>query len=102
MAFAPKTIPTHVKDYHSSCQYLRTRPDLDAEQGVPAVHIHITFEEALRLSLAIQAALMNLNRYNRATIVGREMGLRLSIMTGGKQISVNEQRFRQEKESNAG
>ena len=54
----------------------------------------MTFDEALKLSLAIQSCLIQLNRYHRSTTAGRDMGLLLSIKTDSTSITVIEKSVR--------
>ena len=61
-----------------------------AAQGIKSVNIELTFEEAMQLSLGIQSALLGLNRYNRSTKKGRQMGLCLSVKTDSNAVSVIE------------
>jgi hypothetical protein len=65
-AFSDEEIQKKADDYHGGCQYVRTQPNI-AEQGIKSVNIEMSFEDALRLSLAIQSALVSLNRYSRST-----------------------------------
>jgi hypothetical protein len=51
-AFSDEDIPKKSADYHGGCRYVRTQPAI-AEKGIKSVNIEISFEEALRLSLAI-------------------------------------------------
>lgn len=77
-------------DYHGSANYDNTTLDVVAK-GVDAMNVHFTFEEALKLSLAIQACLMNLNKYNRAVGgKGSKMGLSLAFKTNSKSVQVIE------------
>lgn len=92
-AFSDEDIRKKADDYHGGCRYTRTQPDI-ATHGVKSVNIEMTFQEAMRLSLAIQSALLSLNTYNRSTSVGREMGLLLSVKTDSTAISVIEKRVR--------
>lgn len=92
-SFSDDNIPTKADDYHGVCQYVRTQPDV-AAQGVKSINLEMTFEEALRFSLAIQSCVLSLNRYKRSTKAGREMGLCLSIKTDGTTITVIEKRVR--------
>lgn len=52
----------------------------------------MTFEEALKFSVAVQSCVQALNRYNRATKAGRDMGLGLCIKFDVKQVTVMESR----------
>ena len=94
-AFSDDNIPTKAEDYHGLAKYVRTQPDV-ASQGVKSINIEMTFEEAMKLSLGIQSSLMQLNRYNRSTKAGREMGLLLSVKTETNTITVIEKRVRPE------
>ena len=76
-------------DYHGHAKYVRAQPDLNEKES-QSVNIELTFEEAMRLSLAIQSGVLQLNRYNRNTKVGREMGLLLSLKRDSHSISVIE------------
>jgi hypothetical protein len=88
-AFSSADIRTKKDDYHGSCNYVRTSPDI-AAQGIKSVNLELTFDAAMQLSLGIQSALLNLNRYNRSTKKGREMGLCLSVKTDSNAISIIE------------
>lgn len=96
-SFSDDNIPTKSDDYHGLAKYVRTQPDV-ASQDVKSINIEMSFEEAMKLSLAIQSCLMQLNRYNRSTTAGREMGLLLSILTSTGTITVIEKRVRPEVE----
>ena len=62
--FSPADIPEKSDDYHGTCRYVRTSPDI-AANGVKSVNIELTFEEAMRLSVAPQSAVFAvLNRHN--------------------------------------
>jgi hypothetical protein len=88
--FSEDGVKKKVEDYHGGCRYIRTQPKLTKK----SVDIELSFEEAMRLSLAIQSALIGLNRHNRSTKAGREMGLLLSIKRKATAISVIEKRVR--------
>jgi hypothetical protein len=102
-SFSDDNIPTKADDYHGFAEYVRTQPNV-AAQGVKSINVELSFEEALRLSLAIQSCVLSLNRYKRSTTMGREMGLCLSIKTDGTTITVIEKRVRPatEQETEAG
>lgn len=91
--FSPAEIPQKSDDYHGSCRYVRTSPDVAAD-GVKSVNVEMTFDQAMRLSVALQSAILGLNRHNRTSKVGREMGLCLSIKMDSTAISVIEQRVK--------
>src|SRR3954452_18312418 len=92
-AFSPTDVPQKIDDYHGGCRLHRIVPDI-AAKGVKSVNIELTFEEALRLSTAIQSGILKLNRYNRTSKGGREMGLCLSVKVPTSAISVIETRVR--------
>jgi len=88
-SFSADDIPAKSADYHGSARYARTSPDV-AAQGVESINVYLTFEEALRLLLAVQSCVMNLNKYNRSSSAGRDMGLLFSFKTKTKSITVIE------------
>ncbi len=88
-SFSAANIPTKAADYHGTAKYARTSPDVTAK-GVESINVQLTFEEALRLSLAIQSCVMSLNRYKRSAVAGRDMGMLLSFKTASKSITVIE------------
>ncbi len=92
-AFTPSDIPQKKDDYHGSCRFVRESANLP-DKEVKAVNIELTLEEAMRLSLAIQGALLSLNRYKRSDKVGREMGLCLTLYPEDHQLVVTEYRVR--------
>ncbi len=53
-SFSDPKIKTKSDDYHGLANYERTQPDV-AAQGVKSINIELTFEMALRLSLAIES-----------------------------------------------
>jgi hypothetical protein len=55
-----------------------------------AVNIVISFEDALKLNLAIGEGLSALNKNNRATREGRDAALCLTVYLDKKRITVNQ------------
>lgn len=88
-SFSSNDIPQKSADYHGIAAYAKTSPDV-AEQGVKSINVYMTFEEALRFSLAVQSCVMSLNKYKRSSSAGRDMGLLLSFKTSTKTITVIE------------
>lgn len=92
-AFTRSDTPEKAADYHGACRYARLSPDV-ASKGVKSVNIDVTFEEALKLRLALDSCLLAVNRYNRNTTKGRAMGLTLSLKTESGSIAVIETKMR--------
>ena len=55
-----------------------------------AVNIVVSFEEALKLNLAIDEGLRALNKNNRATREGKDSALCLTVYLDTKRITVNQ------------
>jgi hypothetical protein len=91
-AFGGKGVPEKATDYHGSARFVRVKPDV-AQRGVKSINIDLTFEEALKLSLALQSCVQSLNRYNRSTAKGRAMGLLLSVKMDNNSVSAIEARL---------
>jgi hypothetical protein len=77
----PSDTPEKGKGYHGFARYASLSPDV-AAQGVKSVNINLTFEEALKLSLALETCLHSINRYHRGTKTGKSTGVCLSVKTG--------------------
>lgn len=72
------------------------------EETVKAINLTLSFDEALKLSLAVDECVRHLNRYNRARSVGKNAALRLVIHFDKKRIRVIEgTRKRRTQELNA-
>jgi len=83
------------RDYHGSAHFGRISPDV-RKQGVKSLNIEVPFEEALKLSLALNSCVQAINRYNRSTKEGRAMGVVLAIKMDNSFISVIEMAMRAE------
>ena len=95
-SFSPSNVKQKKDDYHGSCRYVRTTPDIESK-GIKSANLELTIEQAMQLSLALQSGLLDLNRYNRSTKAGREMGLCLSVKTDANTISVIETKVKEPK-----
>lgn len=86
------------EDYHGGGRFERVLPNISDAQavvgGVKSVNLELTFEEALKLSLAIDSCLQKLNRYNRGTSEGRGMGMLLSIKMENSSVAVIEKKVK--------
>ena len=98
-SFSAEDIPIKSADYHGSASFSKTSPDV-AGQGVKSINVYLPFEEALRLSLAVQSCVMNLNRYDRASSAERKMGMLLSLKTKVRPITVIETAVSSKEDSN--
>jgi hypothetical protein len=77
------------RDYHGKCDYSRIRPPYQGK----SLSIEITFDEAMKLSLALQSCLLSLNRLDRRAKTGKAMGVELSITTETSAIKVIEKKM---------
>ena len=55
-----------------------------------AVNVILPFEEALKLNIAVDEGVRQLNSYNRARKAGKRAALNLTIYLDQKRIAVNE------------
>lgn len=92
-SFTSDDIPTKKDDYHGMAKIAKM-PVAITTHDIKSLNLEMTFEEALRFSLAIQSCVMQLNRYNRNTTEGKEMGMVLSMKTESSSITVIESRVR--------
>lgn len=87
--FSPEGTPEKAADYHGACRFDQLSPDI-AAKGVKSVNIVISFEEALKLRLALESCLLAVNRYKRSTTKGKAMCAVLSVKTESGTIAVIE------------
>ena len=60
-----------------------------AENWPKAINVVLGFEDALKLQLSLQHALIDINRLNRATKAGKSAAVNLCIYVGKGRITVN-------------
>jgi hypothetical protein len=56
----------------------------------PILNVTVSFEEALKLSLAIQECVRKLNGYNRATTRGKRTALNIAVHLQKSRLTINE------------
>lgn len=75
------------------CTFSSTSPEwAKVTTNTKILNVQITFEEALKLSLAIDECVRKLNSYNRSTKAGKSMGLNLAVHVGTNRITINEEK----------
>lgn len=73
------------------CDYAKLSPLQNKLSGTTKVlNITISFEDALKLDLAIDECVRKLNSYKRSTTGGKRSALNLAIHLGQGRITVNE------------
>ena len=58
-------------------------------QASKAVNMILSFEESAKLSIALEAALMNLSTFDHRTKDGKRAGINLCLFPDEKRITVN-------------
>jgi hypothetical protein len=81
------------------CTFAKTSPPLeDLTAGTRVLNVLIPFEEALKLSLAMQACVMELNQKNRSTKEGKRTAMNLALhLDKGRVVVVRHPRPKQVK-----
>ncbi len=75
----------------SFCNTSPKRQALTPETKI--LNVMMTFEEALKLNLAIDECIRKLNSYKRSTKSGKSAGLNLAIHLEAGRVTVNEERL---------
>ena len=76
------------------CSFCNTSPKrLALNPDTKILNVMMTFEEALKLNLAIDECVRRLNSYKRSTKSGRSAGLNLAIHLEAGRVTVNEERL---------
>ncbi len=85
------SVKLRIKQTFGGCTLEGTSPKVpDLSAKTPILNIWMTFEEALKLSIAIQECVRKLNSYHRGTRAGRQTGLNLAVRLRKRRITVNE------------
>jgi len=75
------------------CTFSSTSPEwAKVTTNTKILNVQITFEEALKLSLAIDECVRKLNSYKRSTRAGKRMGLNLAVHIGTHRVTINEEK----------
>lgn len=73
------------------CGFSGTSPKLPAlSPKTKMLNVFMTFEDALKLNIAIQECVRRLNNYNRSTTKGKRTGLNIAVHLQKNRITVNE------------
>ena len=72
-----------------ACTFAKTSP-AQLSVDTPALNVVLSFEEALKLNLAIDECVRKLNSYNRATAAGKNAGLTMVIHLDKHRIRIQE------------
>lgn len=76
-----------------ACSFAKTSPEKLTSE-TPTVNVVVTFEDALKLNLAIDECVRKLGRYNRATTEGKSAALMLIVHLDKNRLRVQETRLR--------
>lgn len=69
----------------------------ERKDGWPtAINMYLSFEQALKLQLGLQHALLELNKLNRSTTSGRLAGVNLCLYTDVMALTINRGQIRED------
>lgn len=87
-------MPTEMKIKKFSfggCTVSNFSPDVSAlSPRTEMLNVSVSFEDGLKLSLAIQECVRKLNSYNRSTSAGKRTGLNIAVHLQKHRVTVNE------------
>lgn len=89
MAASSKILKT---SQFGACTFASVSPN-ELAAGTPALNISLSFEEALKLNLAIDECVRKLGRYNRATSAGKSAALTVLIHLDKRRIRILESKL---------
>lgn len=82
------------KKTFGACSYSKTSPPVGSlSPSTKILNLAISFEEALKLNVAIDECVRRLNSYNRARKAGKQSGLTLAIHLPSRRVTVHESRI---------
>ncbi len=74
-----------------TCRYAKIQPKRTTlSTKTKVLNIHLTFEEALKLNVAVDECIRKLNSYKRSTVAGKKASLNLTIHLQLKRVAVNQ------------
>lgn len=86
-----KTRPKAKAYTFGTCSFSKmSPPQSQLSSETKGVNVFLSFEEALKLNLAIDECIRRLNSYNRATTGGRGAALVLTMFLDKNRITVNQ------------
>ena len=79
-----------VKKGHGGCEYSKYNPELTevANNENFAINYFVSFEEAMKLNIALQSAILKLNGYNRTSKDAKNKKIKMTIHFKNKRIAV--------------
>lgn len=85
--------PKKKKFTYGTCAFSRISPD-PIQPTSKALNVVVSFDEALKLNIAIDECCRELNSYDRSTKAGRDAALNLTIFFDSNRIAVNEEKVK--------
>jgi hypothetical protein len=86
-----KQMPIKTKSFGSCVLHSTSPSQIDIKPTTKVLNINVSFEEALKLNLAVQEGLSKLNKYDRRPAKqGKNMGLCLAIFFERQRLTVTE------------
>jgi len=86
--------PTKKTFSFGGCTFCNTSPKrVNLNSDTKILNVMMTFEEALKLNLAIDECIRKLNSYKRSTKSGRSTGLNFAIHLHVGRVTINEARL---------
>jgi hypothetical protein len=77
-----------------TCRYDRLKPPKeDITASTKSINVIVSFEEALKLNLAVQEGLRKLNRYKMSAKEGKQAAINLCLHTETKHIAIVEDKL---------
>ena len=80
--------PRKKKFAYGTCGFSRI------QSSAKSINVVVSFEEALKLSLAIDECCRELNSYDRSRKAGRDAALLLTLFLDSKRIAVNDDKVK--------
>lgn len=82
------------KSSFGTCAFQRTSPPRNTlSPATPVLNVTVSFEEALKLSLAIDECVRELNKLKRSTKKAKITGVNLAVMLDMRRITVTKGRL---------
>ena len=91
----PKNNQPSLKEFtFGTCTFDKTSPQLSTlSSDTKVLNVYLSFEDALKLSLAVSECVRKINSYKHSTSAGKRAALNLTLHLDKGRITVNEGRL---------
>ena len=78
------------KEFSYGCAHTVNEPPKGIQEaGIKSVNLILSFEEVLKMNVALQAAVLDLNSYDRGSVAGKNKAVNICYYPESNYITIN-------------